>query len=101
VGGYGGITGLENPIGLAVSGNTLYVSGAALGSVGKYNATTGAAINANFITGLNDPFGLALSADGTALLVSNGSMVSEYNATTGAAINANFIRKCCKFGGLT
>src|ERR1700730_2893946 len=31
------------------------------GTVGKYNAPTGAAINANFITGLNGPYGLAVA----------------------------------------
>jgi hypothetical protein len=29
-------------------------------SVGEYNATTGAVINANFITGLDNPFGIAV-----------------------------------------
>jgi uncharacterized membrane protein len=31
-------------------------------SVGEYDATTGAAINANFITGLNEPVGLAVAS---------------------------------------
>jgi hypothetical protein len=39
----------------------VYVSQVFNGGVGKYNATTGAAINANFITGLSSPKGLALS----------------------------------------
>jgi hypothetical protein len=48
-----------------VSGKTLYLSNWAnlqpgAGSVGEYNATTRAAIDANFITGLNGPAGLAL-----------------------------------------
>jgi len=60
------------------------------GTVGKYDATMGVAINANFITGTNGP--LAISADGTALFVTNNAnTVGEYNATTGAAINPNFI----------
>ena len=38
----------------------LYVSQGS--TVGEYDATTGAAINANFITGLSAPVGLALGA---------------------------------------
>jgi hypothetical protein len=71
----------------------LYASQSTTNTVGKYDANTGAAINANFITGLSGPMGLALSADGTVLFVANDSngSVGEYNAATGAAINANFI----------
>jgi len=61
------------------------------GSVGEYNAATGAAINANFITGLNYPWALALS--GNTLFVSKYAIgtVGAYNATTGAPIDPNFI----------
>jgi DNA-binding beta-propeller fold protein YncE len=45
------ITGLNGPIGLALSGNTLFVVNQGNGTVGEYDATTGAAINANFIAG--------------------------------------------------
>jgi WD40 repeat protein len=71
-------------------------------TVGEYNATTGATINANFITGLSDALGLALSGDGTALFVTNpgNNTVGEYNATTGAAINANFITGLSNSSGL-
>jgi hypothetical protein len=71
----------------------LYASQSTTNTVGKYDANTGAAINANFITVLSGPMGLALSADGTVLFVANDSngSVGEYNAATGAAINANFI----------
>ena len=69
----------------------LYVSLNGANIVGEYDATSGAAINANLITGLNLPRGLALS--GNNLLVSNvgGTTVGEYNATTGAVINATLI----------
>jgi hypothetical protein len=61
------------------------------GTVSEYDATTGAAINANFITGLDVPSGLAVK--GNTLFVANqgNGTVGVYNATTGAAINANFI----------
>jgi hypothetical protein len=75
-----------------LSGNHLFVANATTDTIGEYDATTGATINANFVTGLIDPQRLALS--GNNLFVVNGlvtPVVGEYNATTGAAINANFI----------
>ncbi len=60
------------------------------GIVGEYNATTGAAIKANFITELFFPSALAVS--GNNLLVADVGRVGEYSATTGAAINANFVQ---------
>ena len=54
------------PYGLAVSGNSLFVAllGGATpgaGAVGQYDATTGSAINANFIQGLTEPVALAVT----------------------------------------
>jgi DNA-binding beta-propeller fold protein YncE len=77
----------------------LYVTqmqGSIGGIVSKYNATTGAPINAKFITGLHGPFlGLVLNTSGRRLFVANSSnltnSVGQYNATTGAPINARFI----------
>jgi hypothetical protein len=103
------ITGLAAATALALSGNTLYVanygmgtsSGATIdGTVGAYNATTGAAINADLITGISGATGLAVI--GNMLFVSDqtsssssstfvAGTVGEYNATTGAVINADFI----------
>jgi hypothetical protein len=59
-----GFTFLKGPTGLALSGNALYVAyGNGGGStVGKYDATTGALINANFITGAGGDF-LAISGN--------------------------------------
>jgi hypothetical protein len=62
------IKGLAGPIGLAVSGDTLFVvssgyTAAGAGRVGKYDATTGAPVNAAFITGLMYPQGIAVFGD--------------------------------------
>ena len=46
----------------------LYVANADGETVGEYNATTGAAINANLITVPNEPYAIALS--GSTLYVS-------------------------------
>jgi DNA-binding beta-propeller fold protein YncE len=73
----------------------LYVTelpqGGPIGVVGKYDATTGAAISPSFITGLNFPVGLAVK--GNTLFVANfdAGTVGKYDATTGGAINASFI----------
>jgi hypothetical protein len=91
----GFITGLNNPVALAVIGNTLFVASAdsftpGSGTVGKYDAKTGAAISPSFITGLTAPLGLAVL--GNTLFVGNNlNTVSEYDAKTGAAINASLI----------
>jgi outer membrane protein assembly factor BamB len=73
------------PVGLAFSGNTLYV---AQGNViSEFNATTGEVINTNFI-GVTGQ--LALSGN-TLYVAQHNGVISEYNATTGAPINTNFI----------
>jgi hypothetical protein len=48
--------------GLALSGNDLFVANQSGTTVGEYDATTGAAINANFLTGLNLPAGLLVAS---------------------------------------
>jgi WD40 repeat protein len=86
-------TGLNRPIWMAVSGYTLFVANTANGTIGSYNATTGAPINANFITGASG--GIAVS--GNTLFVAGGGAsagtgtIGEYDASTGTTINAKFI----------
>ncbi len=74
-----------------MSGNNLFVTNFFSNTIGEYNATTGATINANFITGLNGPIGLALSGNNLFVACQFSNTVGEYNATTGAVVNANFI----------
>ncbi len=89
------ITGLNQPSGLAVFGDTLFVTNfgtnSSNGTVGKYDAKTGAVIDANFITGLSNPAGPAVL--GNTLLVAEEfkNAVGKYDAKTGAPVNANFI----------
>jgi hypothetical protein len=96
-----GFTGRLLSYALALSNNSLFVAydGSEHGyTVGEYDATTGAAINANLITGLNEIFGLAVSDN--KLFVCTGTekkgmfvfTVGKYDVTTGAAISANFIK---------
>jgi hypothetical protein len=86
-------TGLDRPIWVAVSGNTLFVANTASGTIGAYNATTGDPINATFITGVSG--GLAVSGN-TLFVVGGGTSagagkIGEYDASTGTVINANLI----------
>jgi WD40 repeat protein len=85
-------TALQVPEGLLISGNILYVADSIGNTIGEYDATTGAVINASFIsTGLSYPSQLALL--GNHLFVSNvhSGTIGEYDATTGATINASLI----------
>ncbi|HEY1601311.1 MAG TPA: hypothetical protein VGG64_17040 [Pirellulales bacterium] len=99
------VTGLNNPSVVAVSGNDLFVANAGTfgsstefvpgsGSIGEYNATTGAVIHKTLVTGLtsngnNYPVGIAVS--GGNLFVTNLNSVAEYNASTGALESSSLI----------
>jgi hypothetical protein len=60
------------------------------GTIGVYNASTGAAINASLVTGLPNVGGIALDSSGH-LFVVILNHIAEYNASTGAVINSQFI----------
>ena len=53
---------LKKPEGLALRGNTLLVPNFQSGTVGEYDARTGAAINTSFVTGLTHPNGIAVKS---------------------------------------
>lgn len=85
------ISGLQNPTGFVLSDNTLFIAYLAgpsdIGTVGKYDASTGAVINAALIKGVT-----LLGARGNTLFARDGGhRVGEYDASTGKVINANFI----------
>jgi hypothetical protein len=75
----------------------IYVANANAGTIGEYNASTGAAINASLVTGLSNPFGLAVDGSGHLYVASANSgnsgsgTIGEYNASTGAAINTALV----------
>ena len=78
-----------------MNAQTLYVANGTGNTVGEYNATTGAAINATLITGLSGPnggpYGLAVASNSLYVTTANGTTVGQYNATTGAVTNASFV----------
>jgi hypothetical protein len=95
------ITGIGNSrfttninLALDASNNLLYVcnnnvgNGPTGGTIGVYNATTGAVINANLVTGLGNPLGIAVDGLGHLYAVNSYTGdIGEYNAMTGAVIN--------------
>src|SRR5262249_40506039 len=85
------VSGLYGAVSMALSGGNLFVTSLNSGTIGEYDATTGATINASFISGLNGAAGLAVS--GGHLFVSNqySGTIGEYDATTGATINASLV----------
>jgi PEP-CTERM motif len=101
------VTGLKFPTVMAVSGNDLFVANAGTtaangitdftpgsGSIGEYNATTGAVIHKTLVTGLtstgnNYPVGITVS--GGNLFVTNLTSVAEYNASTGALESSSLL----------
>ena len=85
-----------------MSGEDLWVANGGSGTIGEYNATTGAVINAALISGLNEPTAIVVSggnlwvanySGGIQLGLGNyeGGSIGEYNATTGAAVNADLV----------
>ena len=77
-------------------GNDLFVGNNFVGSVSKFDATTGA--GGPFFGGVSNPLKLALF--GNNLFVSDNGRVAEYDATTGALINPTFITGLSGANGL-
>jgi hypothetical protein len=85
------------PMGIAISGNNLYITNAA-GTISEYNFTTGATINASLISGLVYAKEIVVSGNSLYVAYSAGpsggtiqNTIGVYNATTGAAIHPTFI----------
>jgi hypothetical protein len=89
------ISGLNGPVGIAVSGSDIFVTTHPAntkhaGTVGEYT-TSGATVNASLISGLNAPYGIAVSgSDVFVLNASSPGTVGEYT-TSGATVNASLI----------
>jgi hypothetical protein len=90
------ITGLNNPIAIAVSGSDVFVVNAGSGTIGKYT-TSGATVNASLITGLKNPEGIAVSGSNLFVVsafpatpVQEFGSIGEYT-TSGATVNASLI----------
>ena len=83
------VSGLDAPLGVAVSGGRLFVANYFGNSIGEYT-TNGATVNASLVSGLNNPQGLAVS--GGDLFVSNvGSDTIGEFTTNGVTVNASLV----------
>lgn len=77
--------------GAAWAGTDLYIVNYGSGTIGEYNADTGAAINTALVSGLSSPEGLAVSGSDLFVANFNAGAVGEYSAVTGTAISASLI----------
>ncbi|MEX0677086.1 MAG: hypothetical protein WD063_08425 [Pirellulales bacterium] len=79
----------SSPLGIAVSGENLFVVNYSLGTIGEYT-TCGATVNGNLVSGLTQPYGIAVSGEN--LFVTNVALgtIGEYT-TSGATVNASLI----------
>ena len=74
-----------------MSGSDLFVTDYSTGTIGQYDATTGAAVHVSLVSGLDLPGTIAIS--GSNLFVydrTNGGRIGEYT-TSGATVNADLI----------
>lgn len=76
-------SGLSNPTGLLLSGNTLYAGNIGNGTVTEYNATTGAQ-GITISTG-SQPVDMAISGNNLYVANAVSNTVTEYNATSGGS----------------
>jgi MYXO-CTERM domain-containing protein len=77
-----------DPRAIVVSGANLFV--ARSGTVGEYDATTGATVNAALATG-SDIFGMAVDGSNLFVTYANTGKIGELNAVTGATVNAALV----------
>jgi DNA-binding beta-propeller fold protein YncE len=84
------VSGLISPIDIALSGGNLFVTDSFTGTIGEYNATTGAIVDADLVSGLNGPNGIAVF--GGNLFVTNfqTGTIGEYTLS-GETVNASLI----------
>jgi DNA-binding beta-propeller fold protein YncE len=85
------ISGLDYPVGIAISGSDLYVANGYDGNntIGEYT-TSGAVVNTSLISGLNGPWGIAVSGNDLFVANQNNGTVGEYT-TSGQTVNASLI----------
>jgi hypothetical protein len=83
------VSGLDDPLGIALSGSDLFVALHFDGKVAEYNATSGATVNPSVVSGLGgDTNDVAVS--GSDLFVAHGNTIGEYT-TSGSPVSPSFI----------
>jgi hypothetical protein len=89
---------LDSAWGVAISGGKIYVANYGNGTIGEFDAKTGAVINPALVTGLEDPTGIAVSGDKLFVVYRNvpadqtgSGNVGEYT-TSGETVNATLVK---------
>jgi len=83
------VTGLTEPVDLAVSGGDIFVANYGSDTIGEYT-TAGATVNASLVTGLSGPYSLAVSGGDIFVANSGSGTIGEYT-TAGATVNASLV----------
>ena len=83
------VSGLDDPLGIAVPGSDLFVVNGGNGTIGEYT-TSGTTVNASLISGLNEPQGIAVSGSDLFIETHGDDSIGEYT-TSGATVNASLI----------
>jgi hypothetical protein len=88
--------------GLALEGNTLYVSNWGSNVVAAYDTTTGNLTNPDVVTLVNGDGG-SIAIAGNTLFLDDFALntIGAYNATTGTYINSSFLTGPGEIGGIT
>ena len=84
------VSGLSQPVGIAVSGSNIYVTEKFNGTIGAYNTTSGAVVNASLVSGLNNPSGIAVSGSNIYVTELFNGTIGAYT-TSGVLVNARLV----------
>ena len=84
------VSGLISPIDIAVSGGNLFVTDSVTGTIGEYNATTGATVDADLVSGLDGPGGIAVFGGNLFVTSARTGTIGEYTIS-GETVNASLI----------
>jgi hypothetical protein len=91
--------GLYLPVGMAITGSSLYMSGGGgANSVGQYT-TSGGTVNGTLINGLSGPSGIATDGSYVYVVNSVGGTIGKYT-TSGGMVNASLISQLTSAGAL-
>ena len=85
------VTRMPFPWAVAISGGNLFVTqaGGLPGTIGEYNATSGATVNAALLSNATNPTS-DIAASGSDIFVVHAGAISEYT-TSGATVNSSLI----------
>ena len=84
------VSGLISPVDIAVSGGNLFVTDSVTGTIGEYNATTGATVDADLVSGLDGPGGIAVFGGHLFVTSFRTGTIGEYTIS-GETVNESLV----------